>query len=131
MELGDNMNDDIKAEWVKRLRDGRPQIKGALDTKEGQCCLGVLSEIAAEAGIVEKVTLDGDELAYDGNSKSLTVGVQKWAGLKGDDGANALGTIKPRMVQKETGKTYVTCLAEANDAGLTFNEIADIVEAEL
>jgi hypothetical protein len=55
------MKQDIKEEWVKRLRSGDyKQVMGRLKIANrseviGYCCLGVLCEIAKEHGVVGEV----------------------------------------------------------------------------
>ena len=131
------MKQDVKSEWVKRLRDGRPQTVGALLREKddvmvaaGQCCLGVLCEIAKEEGVVEVYRhLDGSFLGYGKpgmNYNDISHGhgyitngtlpdeVKDWAGLP---------STNPRAGHR--GR-----LAGLNDHGKTFYEIADIIENE-
>lgn len=101
------MNKEIKAKWVEALRSGKyKQGKSRLRTRTGYCCLGVLCSVLK---------------------------ARNWA-----DGSAAL----PRLVQQQAGlssglpeikyKGETTHLAYLNDGeGLDFNQIADLIEAQL
>lgn len=123
------MNPEIKAEWIARLRDPeRKQASNYLEVEgEGQCCLGVLCEIATENGIISRETLQG-VVFYDEEFKSLSQKVIEWAGLEHPEYTNNNPSIKSRTIAK-TG-VRVGSLAEANDNGATFLEIADIIDEE-
>lgn len=123
------MNAEIKAEWVKRLRDGRPQTTGCLhrtssdtDASAGQCCLGVLCEIAAERGIIESKPQLG-RIAYGKGvyfqTGTLPMAVKLWAGLTSAWGNKLMidGELKD--------------MSGHNDDGATFPEIATAIEAQL
>lgn len=44
---------EIKEEWLRRLRSGDyPQGRAALNARGKYCCLGVLCEMAVEAGVI-------------------------------------------------------------------------------
>jgi hypothetical protein len=129
------MNTDIKARWVQRLRD--PEIKqgkGHLCTRtrtgDGDlfCCLGVLTEIAVEDGVIPpgefrcdrdllvKTYSDSTEYAEDA---ILPTQVRQWSGL-----------FDANPIANHEGHPYAT-LAFLNDIGVTFAEIADIIEEQL
>lgn len=123
------MNPEIKAEWIARLRDPeRKQAKSYLELEgEGQCCLGVLCEIATENGIISRKTTQG-VVFYDEENKSLSKKVIEWAGLENPEYFNTNPSIKSRTIAKSSVR--VVSLAEANDYGATFLEIADIIDEE-
>lgn len=133
MDKTKKMNPEIKTEWVKRLRDGREQGRMYLEVEgKGQCCLGVLCEIAEEQGIVTKHN-NGDTsiieyLDRDNYSsvKALPPGVAKWAGVSNFKKM----AVNPAIAERVVGMSTVSTLAGANDAGLSFPEIADIIEKE-
>lgn len=101
--------------WVEALRSGKyEQASGHLRTTEGYCCLGVLADIAGA-----KWRPDGFGAFYAEvdcwGSRSIApsfvrafVGLKDECGMFGDDDT----------------------LAERNDSGTTFSEIADIIESE-
>lgn len=124
------MNPEIKAEWVKRLKS-RKYKKGTsvlynADTNK-YCCLGVLCEMAVDAGVVKKtirkkpVGVNECLVGYyeGGGGGELPVKVRKWAGLK-----NASPTV---IYQGEE-----TSLIHINDNTTnTFGQIANIIEKRL
>lgn len=127
------MNQEIKARWVAALRSGRyQQGTSALclltdSGEEWHCCLGVLSEIAVQDGIVVKepdraVTRawfgTDDGMSRLGNFNYLPPQVSEWAHLSQ---FNPFVTID--------GKT--AHLASFNDGGYTFAQIADAIETQL
>lgn len=149
------MNPEVKALWLAALRSGEyQQDVGFLKTEHGFCPLGVLCEIAVKNGVIDAPVEarnedglmvwwyggDGDGHGMGGVGGDLgklcgelPESVMRWAGLESsvgypprDDavstGANILGGDRP----SETWS-----LVEWNDdAGATFVEIADIVEAK-
>jgi hypothetical protein len=127
------VNQEIKAAWVAALRSGEfEQGRGALFGPDDQgnpsyCCLGVLSKLAVDAGIVEMdpTSRIGNGCHRFGRSGSdgflgtysyLPVDVQHWAGVDGD----------PEVTIDE--KTMY--LSQHNDMGATFTQIADAIEAQ-
>ena len=138
------MNEDVKKKWVEALRSGKyVQGKGALRCEESQegpkhCCLGVLCELAVDAGVTMRYSrYDEDDpfvgfgpadtdlsvvekyCAPEGFSEDfLPAVVQKWAGLTEED----------PIVEKEDGAT----LSYFNDRGnYTFEQIAKVIEENL
>jgi hypothetical protein len=112
------MNPEIKARWTAALRSGEyQQSTEYLHYKNGYCCLGVLCELAVQDNIIPPAINLGDSWAYDGAEKLLPDKVIAWAGLHEDDPA-----VKFNF---ETG------LAELNDDGHDFNELADLIDNHL
>lgn len=108
------MKKEIKERWVAALRSGNfRQAQGYLSKNGGYCCLGVLCELAAEDGVVEKGERDEFSTLYDEEGYVLPPAVIAWAGVEDEYGRDSLG------------------LAEKNDHGTPFNEIADIIEKKL
>jgi hypothetical protein len=100
----------IKTRWVEALRSGRyAQGTGALRKQEAFCCLGVLCDVTDRAnweahpsGIYQQIVHGGDSLLPE--HVALASGVPheaQWA------------------------------LANMNDMGRSFAEIADYIEAHL
>lgn len=101
------MNKAIKEDWLEALRSGE-YLQGYeyLDRQGGQCCLGVLCDI-----------LDID-----------------WK-IEGDGTRYYLGECAqwiPRQVEVKAKLTFKQQLelAELNDAGFTFEEIADYIDSK-
>ncbi len=107
----------IAKQWVAALRSGQyKQGTGQLRQGDKFCCLGVLCNLHAQAhpGIAAaQRELDG----YLGEDVFLPKQVQEWAGMKNDNGS---GVSSP-LYQN-------TSLAELNDYGYTFTQIAKIIE---
>lgn len=114
----------IRRAWAERLRSGQhEQGKGYLTQiqggKEFDCCLGVLTKMAIEAGVkvhVEPPEGDRHWVKYGYESGTLPFIVREWAGIKD---ANP-------MVQTE-GAGHAT-LSNQNDAGAPFDKIAGLIE---
>lgn len=124
------MNREIAEKWTDALRSGEyAQCTGALNAPgKGHCCLGVLCELAVEAGVpVETVEVDRRRLdaapwhvvSYDGMTDVLPARVRDWAEMASSDGE-----------LDEYHEAYGGDLALWNDHGATFAEIADAIEAE-
>lgn len=115
------MKAEIKERWVKALRSGQyNQGRHALKTPgDTYCCLGVLCELAKEDGIGD---WDGRRSFVvserDYSSGSLPLGVQEWAETDLDPEVTHEGKIKSLSALNDEFK-------------LSFDEIADLVEAQL
>lgn len=125
------MNPEIKKAWVEALRSGEyAQARGALcrtegtvdDQTVGYCCLGVLTDLAVKAGVVEwapeprepalQTVIDGTGSWY-----SLTPPeVVTWAGLDRAD---------PKVGPEDER------LSTLNDDGASFKKIAKLIEEKL
>lgn len=101
---------DNRAKWVAALRsDEYKQAQGTLRNKVGHmCCLGVLADIA---GCKWKRNLADSAASYAPHRAMLFVGLRTNRGEFFDD-------------------TYENALSELNDTGLSFAQIADIIESE-
>lgn len=114
------MKEDIKAEWVKRLREERyTPGKGLLryvnpNGSEEYCPLGVLAEIAVEQGAITRKR-DENIYVYDGLPATLPVSVREWAGLN---------SVSPRVNGTE--------IWQLNDFdAVTHPQMADLIERYL
>lgn len=120
------MNKDIKQEWVDALRSGEyKQTKGNLRTDSGFCCLGVLCDLYAKhkpacwkpsdcTGFNHYWFYpDADDM--NACSQTLPNAVYKWAELPENN---------PIAIRNRS-------LAELNDGGYSFTEIANIIEENL
>jgi hypothetical protein len=116
---------EVRAAWVAALRSGqyrqtthrlKRQVKGSVH----HCCLGVLCEIAAEAGLVD-ITSSG-YLPRDGGDLAeslLPSNVRQWAGLLSDGGC------------LREQQWHLNTLSRLNDNGrYTFEQIADVIESD-
>jgi len=140
-----NTNLELIKEWVKALRSGEyTQGKRALrDTENKFCCLGVLCDITKE-----KLNLEwglwADEIADElVEGEVYHIGKEKCGGVLPFEVSQYLGAELDHRVVIKTDNSKIpeevnnslrfnyTYLTDLNDDyGLTFNEIADILEEE-
>jgi len=123
------LDPDIKAEWIADLRSGNySQTKGYLANSEGHCCLGVLSEQAVRKSVAEKFPA-GDTMEFrspgslSGSRSCLTDGIARWAGMTYSDSVTAYGLFPFR--DRDDCRVYLDTL---NDEGMSFNQIADLID---
>lgn len=120
------MNPKIKAQWLIDLRSGEykqgyGELKAVKAGEAFHCCLGVLCEQAAKAGIV--IEEDGAFRApgkgeYLHDSALLPPAVSTWSGVS-------------RCGELETAVDYHLELTDLNDSKMyTFEDIANIIEKQ-
>jgi hypothetical protein len=121
------MHERIKAIWTTKLRNGEySQATGSLQsTSGGFCCLGVLCDIYSKEMGVEWGKRESGAIEFDGSTTVLPPRVAEWAGLSGPYIHN------PAVRIGEGEDEHEMQLAELNDTGSTFAEIADLIEAQL
>jgi hypothetical protein len=111
--------------WIEALKSGKYiQVKGALRVPEGFCCLGVACDLVKTdtlrwtdgTGCNQLFGINGIELqsAHLPRAVSRLYGLEPW-------GVSILAT-------GSRGKTTQVDLARLNDEGVTFAEIASILE---
>lgn len=112
------MNREIKAKWVAALRSGEyKQGTNALrDSADRFCCLGVLCNLHAQAH-PEIASKQADRTAYMGSIFMPDTSVFDWAGI------DSYAKVNIRHQERY--------LANHNDDGRTFAEIADAIEEQL
>jgi hypothetical protein len=131
----DSTRDEIRTAFTAALRSGKyPQGKTTLHNRsykseltgkeipEGFCCLGVLCELAVEAGVIAAPFLLSESPSFVyGDEEQERAGlprkVRKWSGIN-----SSLGDYT-------TPDGREAALAFDNDEGLTFDQIADIIES--
>lgn len=141
------MDPEVKQKWVARLRDldGKEmQTNSVLRNDEGKmCCLGVLTEIAVEDGVIapgELVPLpdyhcytyrDGSELDSRGWYGIPPQTVGKWADFaESEYSAGGHDEVNTNPFVMYEGR--LERLSVLNDEeGLSFGQIADLVEDQL
>jgi hypothetical protein len=120
------MNPEIKAKWLEWLRsDNYKQATGRLRTGENSfCCLGVLCHIHQREAAGRWV-LDSDGYSYTDSHETeggvLPTFVIDWAGLQ---------DCAPEPIL-DYGSGLSASLSWLNDHGMTFNEIANLIEKQL
>jgi hypothetical protein len=114
------MKTEIADLWIAALRSGKyQQTKDVLNDGIGMCCLGVLCDLHAQA---HPDSPGWDNGNYLDEEENLPQAVAEWAGMAlGDDP----GTLFLPVMHK--GEPY-THLAKLNDNGMTFPEIAAVIE---
>lgn len=110
------LNENAK-KWIEELRSGKwKQHKGALTNEDRNafCCLGVACELAVAEGVIP-ASEKGESGYYHGlHVACLPDDVRDWLGLADNEGKCL------------DGRT----LSGHNDGGMSFNEIAGIIESE-
>jgi hypothetical protein len=100
--------------WVDALRSRKyQQAQGHLRNGDSFCCLGVACDISG----IGTWTEYGYTINHYGNNNLLPKEVRNWLGLKDNAGGHDIGTPQ------------ATHLAWENDHGTTFEQIADVIEA--
>ena len=109
-----------KAKWVAALRSGEyKQGRGRLRSEDDEyCCLGVLCEIAAQVGVIERA-------APPPNTSSVAWRYGGWHDYLPMSLADVvrLDTYNPTIEDVQ--------LTNMNDEGKSFLEIADLIEKHL
>jgi hypothetical protein len=120
-ETAPRMNPAIKAQWVAQLRSGEYVQGTQYLSRNGKfCCLGVLCDLHAKAGLGQWDEPSGGagNRAYQGWNGSISDSVVAWSGLS--DGTEVIinGALSSLAHHNDTYKC-------------TFAEIADAIEAQL
>jgi hypothetical protein len=113
------VNKEVKGLWIEALRSGEyQQGQNYLSNNGKYCCLGVLCEVAIKQG-VELKRYSGYVVRYGQREKIgiLPPEVVDWADI--DD----LGTLP------NSSEFY--SLTAANDSGIPFRQIAELIEEYL
>lgn len=102
---------EVRKLWVEALRSGEyKQGKGMLKSEDNEfCCLGVLTDICVKRGITDENSL---QRYYPVDSVMRSVGLAEQAGKFYTN-----TRIEPSF------------LSVLNDDGVSFSEIADIIES--
>lgn len=105
------MKKSIAMRWAKALESGRyKQTIESLQDSNGNCCLGVLCRISRKGKFINNDAFLEFGLNGDSQSNVLIPGVMRWAGIS-----------------TEIGEFAGTSLADLNDTGKSFKEIAKII----
>lgn len=81
------MKPEIKEKWLTALKSGK-YIQGTkkLSNHGKHCCLGVLCELAVEAGIISKEVNLEEPIRFGTSCNYLSDEVMSWSGLRNDSG---------------------------------------------
>lgn len=147
------MDENLKKEWTNRLRSGKYR-QGAsylefsdIDDKISHCCLGVLCDLAVERGIIIREIHEGgnseNSISFFGDDRGmisdvLPSTVVEWAGLDGNNPSvqapydSVFGDCERWGCEEDDVSSLVWKeLAELNDNGFTFEQIADWIDSTL
>ena len=113
------MDKKIKAKWVKALRSGKyKQGTGVLFNGEKHCCLGVLCVVL---GMKPRQT-----------EISKTTGFDEWSFGRGSVAFLPPTAVRKSKITDDSGALPSGgSLLALNDAGTSFERIAEIIEREL
>lgn len=138
------MNREIADKWTAALRSGQySQTDGCLkrrweDGSCSYCALGVLVDLFKKEHpdeVLEDVGAEGTvtyTIGHDGHTQELPERVVKWAGSWDQHGRFNRGffTVPCKKTQNRAGYWggSTTSVSDANDLGLDFSEIADLID---
>lgn len=131
------MKPEIKKLWIDALLSGEyKQGQGYLHQIEDDmpkfCCLGVLTDLAIKNGVSIEIGENGLVTTFDGASESLPESVIEWSGISSSNGGFTY-TVNYRWEDfdgfvHDEQEEMEESLAELNDNGHTFEEIAKDIE---
>ena len=141
MMLKTKMNSEVKQKWIDALRSGKyEQCSGKLRGANGYCCLGVLCDLYAQEHDTQwefrGYGEHGDETNpqpmdywyFEDRSEYLPESVMDWAGLKTP---NPNVRIDVEDNEDEDNWYYQDEIANVNDSGYSFNQIAEVIQQQL
>lgn len=135
MEYESRRKELIAALRSGKYKQGRLALSTTIDNEICYCCLGVACTLMVDKGLL---TFDIYRYAYDNATGLLPVNATKYYGLNNSSGSFIitnpfLNKISPELREKleHALKNYGhLSLATLNDKKFSFNEIADVIEAE-
>ena len=142
------MRKDIKDEWVRRLRSGDyEQGQGYLRFGDKYCCLGVLCDMAVEAGVIEETHGPSEKFSLfvsvggGFQTQMLPPSVAEWSGLMGtravtieeNGDIRVYAHLMHEIPREDPENGWIPQgaqdLMELNDfEGCSFEEIATVIE---
>lgn len=128
-QAGTALKPEVKAAWLEALRSGKyKQGRGVLNDGDTHCCLGVLCEIATDAGVVQKRVDSIGAASYNGGDLMPPREVSEWA--FGSGYAWQSEWVVPDRSAEIAGQ-WIALSALNDERGASFATIADIIEVEL
>ena len=122
------MDQRIKELWVSALRSGEfRQCKGYLSKNDQYCALGVLSVLALLEGVCTFSETKGVG-RFDNRKFTLSFNVMRWADISQDD-ERYLDPEEHKV--KISYKGIITTVIDLNDKGLSFTELASLIEKNI
>jgi hypothetical protein len=136
------MNPNVKEKWLNALRsDEYSQTRGVLMNEGGFCCLGVLCDIYSKE---QNVPWDSERRIF-GKGGEVPTEIQLWAGFveenpekmheEDDDYIETVSNPgNPKVNHKPEYSSFTSSIALSvlnDDIGLSFAEIADLIEKQM
>lgn len=127
------MNSQIKQKWIDALTSGEyQQDKLYLKTKRGYCCLGVLTDLYhKEKGFKWYENEIGTYYTPSGADQFLPKEVQDWAEIDRTPSVMYCNSFYSENSEYSPSKNQLVELSYLNDNGISFNEIAELIEEQL
>ena len=114
------MDKKVKESWIKALKSGEfKQGKGYLERDGKYCALGILSLLSLVEGPCTYNQIDGHG-RFDNKRFTLSYNTLTWAGMDLED-------FKVDVIYEGESTT----IADLNDRGLSFKELARIINLKL
>ena len=114
------MDRKVKETWIKALKSGEfKQGKGYLESDGKYCALGILSLLSLVEGQCTYNLVDGLG-RFDNKRFTLSYNTLNWAGMDLED-------FKIDVIYEGESTT----IADLNDRGLNFKELARIIDRNL
>lgn len=118
------MNKEIAEKWATALESGKyaQGVHALRNNREEYCCLGVLCELAVEAGIIEPAVKQGVIYEYAGSHAVLPPKVKQWAEMD-----THVGGMTDPMNRTRSLTAYNDGTDFYEPRKRNFNEIAQII----
>lgn len=128
------MDEQIKQDWIGALKSGEyTQGTHCLNNGTGMCCLGVLTDLYRKKHGGEWEPREGVPLLVltgaEDEDMALPIQVRTWA--KMESSVPMLPFLNREYEGMKNLSYDKTNIAELNDSGVPFNQIADLIEAFL
>lgn len=121
------MNKEVKQLWVKALRSTEfKQGRSKLKSGDAFCCSGVLTELYRVSSENSGIDWERGE-SFGGRARTLCPQVMNWAGITNTQ----MFTVHNALISKYPGTKPFMLLPDLNDAGVSFEDLASLIEAQL
>lgn len=124
------LDPEKKRIWIEALRSGKyTQCSGRLHLKgDGFCCLGVLCDLKDSSYWGPEGAGDDTTCWWNKSAWYPPISVQVWVGIT-DSPSEDNKCFSLNIPVVYNGIRYEN-LSSLNDVGMSFNEIADVIEAQ-
>lgn len=130
------LDPEAKSLWLEALRDPtRKQAQSVLSNGKGMCCLGVACDIS-DLGEWSPQRHEGFQYTPSNGDnpedRGLPLSVSKWLGLPTSAAHHPenprIPGLRVRPERRPADGDETVSLAQLNDSGFTFAQIADVIE---